>query len=110
MCRLELVKIRLVDSNGFLQLFYIFGSTLSEGGLRLAIALLSFLGRSIDLLRLGQHDFPAGVSDQHQLKPVYDRTRRDKGEIASHMFNGGFMLNSPAFDLPCASAAVHLGR
>lgn len=50
MCGLEVVQIRLVDSDSLFELFDILGSPFSEGGLRLAVSLLAFLRRSVDWL------------------------------------------------------------
>lgn len=47
--RLEAVKVGLMDADSFLELLDIFGSSLSEGCLRLSIALLALFGGSIDL-------------------------------------------------------------
>lgn len=39
--RLEVVKVGLMDANGFLELLDVFGSSFSEGCLRLSITLLA---------------------------------------------------------------------
>lgn len=46
--RLEVVEVGLMDTDGLFELLYIFGTTLSEGGLGLPVALLAFLGRGVD--------------------------------------------------------------
>lgn len=49
-CRLQVVQIGLVDADGLLELLDVLRPTFPECGLRLAIALLAFLRRCIDLL------------------------------------------------------------
>lgn len=48
---LEVVEVGLVDANGLLELLDVFRATFSEGGLSLAVPLLSLLGRGIDLAK-----------------------------------------------------------
>lgn len=47
--RLEVVEVGLMDTDGLFELLYVFGTTLSEGGLSLPVPLFAFLGRGVDL-------------------------------------------------------------
>ena len=47
---LQAVEVRLMDADGLLQLFNVFGATLTEGCLGLTVALLALLGSGIDLI------------------------------------------------------------
>lgn len=38
-----------MDTDGLFELLYVFGTTLSEGGLGLPVPLFAFLGRGVDL-------------------------------------------------------------
>jgi hypothetical protein len=46
-----------VDSNSLLELFDVFGSTLSEGSLSLSVALFALFGGRIDLENRYQHKY-----------------------------------------------------
>jgi hypothetical protein len=46
---LKIMKIRFMDSNGFLQLLDVLGATLSKGCLSLTISLFAFFGGGINL-------------------------------------------------------------
>jgi len=39
---LQIMKVRFVNSNGFLKLFYVFSAALPKGSLSLTIALFTF--------------------------------------------------------------------
>ena len=46
---LQIVQIRLMDTNRLLELFYVLRAALAEGSLSLPVPLLAFLGSSIYL-------------------------------------------------------------
>ena len=49
MSPLEAVEVGLMDADGLLELLDVFGASLTESGLSLTVALLTFLGGGIDL-------------------------------------------------------------
>lgn len=49
MGRLQVMEVRLMNADSFLELLDVLGSSLTEGSLGLSVSLLALLGRGVDL-------------------------------------------------------------
>jgi hypothetical protein len=71
MSSLEIGQVLLVGADGFFQLLDVLGPPLTESGLGLAVSLLPFLRRSIDLR--------AALAEVRRVRVSEANTRWDKG-------------------------------